>query len=233
MAHHTEPQNLNLTAFTQSNSSRAQNLIKTQFLLNKLSWSLSSLKGISLDENGNEIPWFTYPAIDFLKKILNQNHHIFEFGCGSSTIFFSKTGFKTFSLETNRFWFELIYKKLIEKSSNKIVRNDHFFDEKNEIFLVDKNIDAVLYCNFLSRFEKKFDFIIIDSMKRNSCVEYAIKYLKPEGWLILDDSQRHSYKKSFDFLEFCGFQRKDFWGIAPGQTNIKNTSFFSKKIYNK
>jgi predicted O-methyltransferase YrrM len=84
------------------------------------------------------------------------------------------------------------------------------------------------YQNFAKNCGQKFDFIIIDSLKRFECAKNVIDALKPCGTVILDDSERKNYKKIFEFFAEKNFQKQDFFGIAPGQLRIKNTTFFFK-----
>jgi hypothetical protein len=84
----------------------------------------------------------------------------------------------------------------------------------------------ISYENFPKNSGKKFDFIIIDSLKRFECAKNAIDALKPDGRIILDDSERKNYKKIFDFFAEKNFTKQDFFGIAPGQIRIKNTTIF-------
>ena len=57
---------------------------------NKIGWKKSFLESFSQDAEGNALPWMTYPFIEFISKKLNLDHEIFEFGSGSSTLFFAK-----------------------------------------------------------------------------------------------------------------------------------------------
>lgn len=188
--------------------------VKEQFQKNKEGWKKSSFEGFSQDENGNALPWMSYPAIEFLQKNINQNHEIFEFGCGASTLFFSKRVKKLVGLETNKKWLEIVKSKLAPDCKNV------------EINLMEDGLENPAYENFAKNYQKKFDFIIIDSLKRFECAKNSINALKPGGTIILDDSERKNYKKIFDFFEQNNFLRKDFFGIAPGQLRIKNTTFF-------
>ena len=36
------------------------------------------------------IPWYTYPAIAYLKDILCQEHKVLEYGCGYSSLFYNQ-----------------------------------------------------------------------------------------------------------------------------------------------
>ncbi len=88
-------------------------LNKIQFQQHKNGWKKSSLTGFSQDENGNFLPWMTYSFIEFIAPKINQNHDIFEFGSGSSTLFFATRARKVIALETNPLWFKIIKEKIL------------------------------------------------------------------------------------------------------------------------
>lgn len=182
-----------------------------------IGWKKSFIEGFSQDDEGFELPWMTYDAIDFFSSILNKNHEIFEFGCGASTLFFARKVKKVTSLETNEMWKKIISEKLQNASLSNV-----------EITLMQDGIDNNSYENYTKNFQKKFDFIIIDSIKRFNCAINSIDSLKSGGFLVLDDSQRKHYDKIFAFLEKEGFKRQDFPGISPGDLKEKNTTFFRK-----
>lgn len=192
-------------------------MIKAQFEKNKAGWTRSFLEGISQDEAGNLLPWMTYPAIEFLQNYVTKNHEIFEFGCGASTIFFAQKTKKVYGVETNKKWLDLINEKL--QSLNLSA----------QIELMENGIDNKNYEIFPQKFEKKFDIIVIDSLKRFLCAQHSINFIKDDGIIILDDSQRENYKKIFDFFAEKGFEKKDFWGIEPGKLKMKNTTVFVRK----
>lgn len=189
-------------------------MIKEQFQKNKISWKKSFLDGFSQDENGDAVPWMSYSAIQFLKNNLNKNHEIFEFGCGASTLFFAKKVKKVVGLETNKKWLEIIKNKLPQDCQNV------------EINLMEDGLENSAYENFAKNSQQKFDFIIVDSLKRFECAKNSINALKQGGTIILDDSERPNYKKIFNFFSEKNFIKQDFFGIAPGQLRVKNTTFF-------
>src|SRR5450830_523789 len=45
------------------------------------------LRGEAVDRNGNPIPWFTYPCVDYLKQLDLRDKSAFEWGPGNSTLF--------------------------------------------------------------------------------------------------------------------------------------------------
>jgi predicted O-methyltransferase YrrM len=195
----------------------SQNLTKTQFTSNKISWKKSFAAGFSQDENGASVPWMTYPAIEFLKNKITKEHEIFEFGCGASTLFFARNAKRVVGLETNEIWLKIVREMLAKEVSENV-----------EITLMADGLTNPLYENFAKNSGQKFDLIVIDSLKRFECAKHVIEALKGGGMVILDDSERKNYKKIFDFFAEKGFEKRDFFGIAPAQLRVKNTTVFFK-----
>ena len=197
-------------------------MLKEQFEKNKIGWKKSFIEGFSQDENGAALPWMTYPAIEFLKKNLTKNHEVFEFGCGASTLFFAERVKKIVGLETDERWGEIVEEALV--ADRGLAQGQPLQNVK--INLMPDGLTNNFYENFPKNSGEKFDFVIIDSLKRFECAKNAIEALKPNGRIILDDSERRNYKKIFDFFAEKNFTKQDFFGIAPGQLRIKNTTIF-------
>ncbi len=193
------------------------NLVRQQFEKYKPSWIRSFLEGFSQDDDGNPVPWMSYPAIEFLQNTVQKNHQIFEFGCGASTLFFADKVQKVIGLETSEKWLGIIAEKLQETAKTNV-----------EINLMADGLNNSDYENFPKNYGQKFDLIIIDSLKRFECAKNSITALKPGGTIILDDSERKNYKKIFEFFAANNFTKQDFIGIAPGQLRVKNTTLFKK-----
>ncbi len=193
-------------------------LIKTQFQKYKIGWKNSFLENFAQDSNHQPLPWMTYPFIEFISQKLQKNHEIFEFGCGSSTLFFAKRVKKIITLESDKKWLEIMRIKALELALDNI-----------EFVLIEDAQENESYQNYVKNCcRQKFDFIIVDSLKRFECSKNSFNCLKENGALILDDSERLNYQKIFEFMQQNGFKRQDFTGIAPGQFRLKNTSFFTK-----
>ncbi len=191
---------------------------KAEFRRYKSGWTKSFIEGFSQDELGLALPWMTYGAIEFLNQFLHHNHRIFEFGLGSSTLFFAKRVKSVISLETNPEWAWMVNEKLAEQNSQNV-----------EITLMENGIILPQYETFPKSFEEKFDLIIVDSIKRFECSKNSVDALKPGGVVILDDSERKHYQKIFDFFADRNFLKQDFIGISPGQLRIKKTTMFFDK----
>ena len=193
-------------------------IIKSQYEKNKIGWKKSFLENFSQNENGDNLPWMTYPFIDFITTQLNSDQQIFEFGSGSSTLFFAKRVKKIIAVESNKKWFEAMKIKIAALGIKNI-----------ELVLIENAITNSQYENYTKQFSTKFDFIIIDSLKRFECAKNSFTSLKDNGRLILDDSERKNYQKIFSFLLEKEFSFLNFAGIAPAQFRLKNTTIFQKK----
>lgn len=196
-------------------------LVKSQLEKHKIGWRKSFADWFAQDDDGSPLPWMTYPFIEYISEKLNKDHEIFEFGLGASTFYFSPKVRKIVVLETNAMWVRIM-KPRLEKAG---IRNV-------EIILMEDGFTNKNYENSASRYSKetgkKFDYIFIDSMKRSECLKKSPYALKQDGFLVLDDSERRSYKKILKTVSEKGFQKQDFPGIAPGQFYLKNTTILWK-----
>jgi len=206
-------------------------IIKQQFLQYKSSWINSAFSGLSCDENKQNIPWFSYPAIANLQQ-LTADKLIFEFGCGSSTLFFLSKNQRVISLETNKIWFKTIAGEVFGKYGGTFVENA-FFSEKCSLFLLENAYQNPAYYQFLHRYPLDyFDIIVVDSLHRYQCSINSLSHLKKDGILIVDDFERRNYQKIADHLQNLQYRRYDFIGIAPASLKIKNTAMFRAEVNN-
>ena len=58
------------------------------------------------------IPWFTYPAIDYIRQLDLSEKTIFEWGAGFSTLFWSSRAKSVISVETDPLWYSLLKPQL-------------------------------------------------------------------------------------------------------------------------
>src|SRR3954469_11247374 len=65
-----------------------------------------------LDGQGNHVPWFTYPAIEYLNQLDLSGKRVLEFGSGFSTLYWAKRCGHVVSIESSKSWFEKMGPKL-------------------------------------------------------------------------------------------------------------------------
>lgn len=82
------------------------------------------------------------------------------------------------------------------------------------------------YCKYAQKTGKLYDLIIVDGRDRVNCCINSLPALKPNGVLVLDDSERERYNEGRNFLINKGFKKIDFWGTAPTINYLKCTTIF-------
>jgi len=102
-----------------------------------------------INEENKPIPWFTYPAIEFLDDIVDKNWKVFEWGSGNSTLWWASKVKKIIAIEDNQEWFMEVKNQLPQNS-------EIFYRTHNEYF------DSILMYPDCS-----FDAIVIDGSYRN------------------------------------------------------------------
>ena len=197
--------------------------IKTEFYKNYEGWVKSFNTGLCQDENGNHLPWMPYDLIEYLEKNLKKSDIVFEYGFGTSSIFFAKRVKKVVSIETDPRWHAMMLRLIDDLKIDNI-----------EVILMVDGLENEKYEETANIFARNsainygFDWIIVDSLKRSKCVKNAINTLSHDGKILLDDSQRQNYKKIHEFMTENKFQCQEFEGISPGQIKSKKSWIFSR-----
>ena len=130
---------------------------------------MSSYHSKPIDKNQKEIPWFTYPAIEYLNKLDLKDKSIFEYGSGNSTVYWTRNMKEVFAVENNETWFKSVKKRI-----------------KNAKYQLETDKDK--YINNIKVYKRKYDVIVIDGDFRDKCAIEAIKYLGEGGFIVLDNS---------------------------------------------
>lgn len=165
---------------------------------------------MAVDAKGTELPWYTYPAIEYLSTFDFKECEVFEFGSGNSSLFWANRARSVCSVEDNLEWFEVVSK---EKRENQII-----IHRANEIG----------YVKSLPEQGKMFEIIVIDGNWRKQCVIEAIDCLKDDGMIVLDNSDRMIEKECGKLLREQGFIQMDFSGFGPINGYCWTTSVFMK-----
>jgi hypothetical protein len=74
-------------------------------LSEKLGQRRSIGQGRPVDSEGNSIPWYTYPAIEFLRHFDFTSCSVFEFGAGNSSQYWASRTKRVVSVESDPNWF--------------------------------------------------------------------------------------------------------------------------------
>ena len=171
-----------------------------------------SKKAGCVDSDGNPVPWYTYPAIEYLQQFDFSGLTVFEYGSGNSSCYWASRALKVKSAEHNAPWFQKFAEQQTSYPNWQCV-----LQEKPQEYAAELN--------------EKYDIIIIDAEWRDLCAREALKYIKDNGIIIIDDTERVNsypeYERALQTLRSDErFFQVDFYGFAPLVTYTKITTFF-------
>jgi hypothetical protein len=162
----------------------------------------SSVRGSAHAQDGEPLPWYTYPAIDFLLQRDFKDRHILEFGAGQSTYWWARRAQSVLSIEEDHNWFSALKPKVPSNVTLHYVPVDP----------VTRSIEPVKAVIEQSAV-RTFDVIAIDGHLRRELASIALTLLKPSGAVILDNAEGYGFYDEFKY-SYC--RRIDFFGFAPG-----------------
>jgi len=167
---------------------------------------------VPVDAKGAPIPWYSYPALEYLKQLDLRDKTVFEWGSGHSSLWWASRAKTVYSVEDNPTWFEMISKRKLPNQEITLVQ------DKQE------------YINHLKTLNRKFDIIVIDGHTyRGECAQVAPDYLSENGVLILDNSDW--FFRASLALKKRDFIQVDFAGFGPINAYVSVTSlFFTRKF---
>lgn len=171
---------------------------------------------ICVDKNGEPLPWYTYPAIEYLQQFDYSRKQIGEFGCGYSCAFWAKRAQNVKAVENDEKWFER-WQRELQLDNLEIVLSPQ--DETYENSL-----------------DKVCDVIVIDGIRRLQCAQKALSLLADGGMIIVDDSDRVNnsaeYRQMIKLLKDADLLQIDFYGCCPMNNFTKATSLFLRRNFN-
>lgn len=163
---------------------------------------------LPVDPSGNPLPWYTYPAIEYLQQLDFSQCDIFEYGSGNSSRFWSKLARSVISVESDPAWHKTGTESLAA----------------NQVLLL--KTEVADYANSIHEKDQEFDIIIIDGMFRYNCTIEAVKRIKPGGFILFDNSDW--FPNSCKLLKQNGFFQIDFIGAGPVNSCAWCTSIYLK-----
>jgi predicted O-methyltransferase YrrM len=151
---------------------------------------------------GSPLPWYTYPAIDFLSQRDFSTRKVLEFGGGQSTLWWASRAESVLTVEEDRDWYANLAARKPENVELHHIPVNH---ETRSIEQVRCLLDKLDPTNF--------DVIIIDGHLRKELVELSFEYLSPGGAIICDNAEGYGF---YDALKSRECSRIDLFGFAPG-----------------
>lgn len=168
-----------------------------------------------VSEHGDPIPWMTYDSIAFIDAPgrIKKSMSVFEYGSGSSTLWWAARVRRVVSCEHNPEYYDKI---------------KHVIPENVEYYLIPL-VRGGSYCKKVREWPGVFDIIVIDGRDRNNCVDSAIAAIKPDGVIIFDNTDRKRYYDGKKKLMQMGFKLIYFFGHGPINEYKWGTSVYYRK----
>jgi hypothetical protein len=189
--------------------------------LRRVGWMRSLQAGVPVDLEGGPIPWWTYPAIYWLDRVLDGSERVLEYGAGHSTLWLAGRAATVTSIEHDERWAERIEPRA--PANVRIERRRCSGD------LLD-SVDDDPYLAPLAAYPEPNDVIVVDGLARRSCLRLAPAALAGDGLIVLDNADRPEFAAILAELQAAGFGRIDFVGPVPGGTNFSCTSVLSRDL---
>lgn len=171
----------------------------------------SSYLWASVDREGAPIPWFSYPAVEYLHGLDLSELSVLEFGSGFSTLYWSRRARAVLSIEDDAEWAKRLRPMLGDNARIRLVTAPADYPTA---------IDAP---------EMTFGLIVIDGSSRLECAQASLPRLRHGGTIILDDAD--DYPDVAAALRAADLLQVDFAGFNPINTYTKTTSFFFHRAF--
>ncbi|WP_460806758.1 class I SAM-dependent methyltransferase [Nocardioides salsibiostraticola] len=157
------------------------------------------------------MPWLPFRLIDDLESRVGLGTKVFEYGGGGSTLWFLDRGASVTTVEHHPAW---------------RVRLADEIDDPRWNLLECTGTDLADYVNSIRTCaEGSLDVVVVDGRERVRCAHEALPYLKPGGWLIVDDVDRDKYAEGLSRIDW---PRRDVVGFAPAKPSLAYSAVFVK-----
>ena len=172
----------------------------------------SAFLGRPVDDEGNPVPWFSFPAVEFLRQLDLSEKTVFEYGAGNSTLYWGRVARRVIAVESNPEWWGLLAPQAPSNVS-LLLRDGPSFAES------------------IQEHDHTFDIIVIDgSVSRYDCARVAPPKLARGGMIILDDSETMPH--SATILREAGLIQIDFAGFSAFEAAIQTISIMLHREFN-
>jgi hypothetical protein len=161
----------------------------------------SSLARAAVSPDGQPLPWYTYPAIDFLAQRDFAGRNVLEFGGGQSTLWWQARAKSVLTIEGDGAW----YRRIVGGMASNVSIHHVPVEPEDSLQRIKALID--------SHVAQKFDVIVVDGHRRRELTAMAFDYLAPGGAIILDNAEGYGF---YEELRGRNCRRIDFFGFAPG-----------------
>jgi predicted O-methyltransferase YrrM len=167
-----------------------------------------------------ELPWFSYRAIDFLASFLQPEMSVFEYGSGGSTLFFARAAGSVVSTENDARWLEKVDQRLRAKRIGNVILQHREFD-----VAAPEDFEQSSYLHSIPA--GNFDVIVVDGAEervpvRPMCFYHAENYVQAGGIIVVDDSWKYPQLRQKNRAK----RHQIFKSVGPCRPGVTSTDVF-------
>lgn len=166
------------------------------------------------------VPWYTWDCVHWLEEWLQPWMAVWEWGSGSSTLFFAQRVAEVWSVEHDPACAEKLQGYLEEFG---LAEKTHLltvppeggwlpdFESRDDAYLNTHN-----FRNYAQAIQAHgvFDLVAVDGRARNACLHEGWPHVKKGGAILLDNVERQYYISGVHAIP-AQWKRTVFWGHGP------------------
>lgn len=120
-------------------------------------------------------PWYTRPCLEWLNQQSLLHKHVWEYGMGDSTEWYDKKGAWTRGVDSNS-----------------------LYSQRSKFGMYEKTLYRYITAIEING---PYDIVVIDGDFRDECTKFALEFLKPGGYLIIDNYKQPSVQADWPLTE--------------------------------
>uniref|UniRef100_A0A6M3M457 Putative methyltransferase n=1 Tax=viral metagenome TaxID=1070528 RepID=A0A6M3M457_9ZZZZ len=162
-------------------------------------------------------PWLPENAIALLDQLIQPEWSIIETGSGASTFWIAERARSIVSFEHNPAWGGAVTGEACRRGI------------RNAVILTDEGYPrSGLTGHLRARGIRGYDLALIDGRGRVRSVETAIPFIRPGGWIVLDNANRPRYGNAHLILADQGWKTTIIEGLIMPEKKRGFTQFWRK-----
>jgi hypothetical protein len=174
--------------------------------LHRLGHTRSTFSARSVERTGASLPWFTYPAIEYLRGLDLGGTRVFEFGAGDSTRYWVSRGASVTAVENDAGWHARVSATIGSRADIELV------------------VDPMAYPEVFLRSGTDATIVVIDGIEREACARVVANHARDDAVIVLDNADWH--ERSDAILGGTGRLRVPFTGFGPVNPYTWTTAFY-------
>jgi hypothetical protein len=167
---------------------------------------------------------------------------VFEYGSGGSTLFWAGHVKEVISVEHDKQWYDKLanelrlqeignVKYILAEAEQDVDFSSKKIDNPADYISGDSSFTGKNFSTYVQQIEKYpdeyFDIVIVDGRSRPSCIVHAMRKVKTNGFLIIDNSEREYYLRNIQF-DRRNWNEYIFPGAVPYVYHFSETRLLKK-----